>query len=1249
MSKHITRKLFGAKSSNDITLDDINTQLGNILVQRKLGNINKAEYAKYKAHLLELQDTKIEALKAASDKEKRIAAYIAKQKERKAHKAMDENRKIGSINAEYKSGTTYIVSANVRIKYERPVKGGTTVILQSDVMVSEEVVAQNRDTKYDLLERAMEKYKNTTFTAYSEFNIAYRTDVNVVPKVTVNLRKVKMKGVKMLYKSFKDIPHIHEGQCVIDYLLWEASKKDSRKSWTRPMLQERLGDEPDTMMLEFFCRTEKNVALYALDPMLKVFSVVEPVETARVWLYFVVNNNHLYPITDDTLRHKITSKKEVNFQDIQMGFKDFEEVDALDESLVFTSEKNHVIVKGVDDLTAMAGKVMADTQHLVERFSFYDHKLTAFQHPEKEQIFVAGRDWDERKAICDEYYAKHRVADFKFINQSWGKISRTMFDHLYGSIPPSQYGLEYQEILKAYPMTPYRMCYEKDNKAYKSIDIRRCYSSILLGNSEPYPIFSPFDSVEPVTITSAADIKPGEYYIQTYWNHPIRGEQESETFTLSTDIVLSRGFYPSSFVKYVLENNYIKPSNIKYGIVARGFLPADTFKPFVEQVIAEFPDRSKDLINMLVGCFGSLYARNEKAGVTNDLITALATMSLHRDKKAVLNKIGDLHVIRIIEERMKEYGDMPIFRSVIAQGIVALDKLTKDVVIPGKTQVLGYNTDAIKIRGEFNSDSVSDDCGIGGYHSECVYFGDTLKPRSGLHPNELDVRDAYVFVPCERRESVDTPIGHESALVLGEAGSGKSYQIAKMYEPSDIVLCFTNLACENLKKVGVEARTFDSYLYDPKKGAMDAAALAGAKRVVVDEYTMLPPKYMSILMSAQAKYGFNVLLFGDPAQCKAPTDDWVKYDTNAAVLRMVKGNVVRLSYKFKRYDAKLYAVLTQFKKTGKLKMKSKNTVLSYNNICKTNAVRRRINRECFTRWVAEKAVTVVRVKDFEVALGLEVMAYDVNDVERGIYKTTRYVIKSIDADTVALERNGETVALPYDDFVEIFDYSFCYTMYKIQGAEIRTDYNIYEANMMSRNELYTAVSRGVSIDKVHLDTLRDGVYYWDREKTLQHKVKKSDLKTGRIYRIEFSDGSHYIGKTEKTLEKRLEEHKAKPTSAKMAAAFAANTFTISLLDEFLFSQPATILKIEAQWIHNLASSSMLNSKHNVPTTVAVPQTNKFKKGKFHITEKVERKMFRIRYTIDKKEHDETFSYTKCSRDEAVAAAEKRQQILKSTY
>ena len=277
------------------------------------------------------------------------------------------------------------------------------------------------------------------------------------------------------------------------------------------------------------------------------------------------------------------------------------------------------------------------------------------------------------------------------------------------------------------------------------------------------------------------------------------------------------------------------------------------------------------------------------------------------------------------------------------------------------------------------------------------------------------------------------------------------------------------------------------------------------------------------------------------------------------------------------------------------------------------------------------------------------MAYDVNDVERGIYKTTRYVIKSIDADTVALERNGETVALPYDDFVEIFDYSFCYTMYKIQGAEIRTDYNIYEANMMSRNELYTAVSRGVSIDKVHLDTLRDGVYYWDREKTLQHKVKKSDLKTGRIYRIEFSDGSHYIGKTEKTLEKRLEEHKAKPTSAKMAAAFAANTFTILLLDEFLFSQPATILKIEAQWIHNLASSSMLNSKHNVPTTVAVPQTNKFKKGKFHITEKVERKMFRIRYTIDKKEHDETFSYTKCSRDEAVAAAEKRQQILKSTY
>jgi hypothetical protein len=277
------------------------------------------------------------------------------------------------------------------------------------------------------------------------------------------------------------------------------------------------------------------------------------------------------------------------------------------------------------------------------------------------------------------------------------------------------------------------------------------------------------------------------------------------------------------------------------------------------------------------------------------------------------------------------------------------------------------------------------------------------------------------------------------------------------------------------------------------------------------------------------------------------------------------------------------------------------------------------------------------------------MAYDINDVERGIYKTTRYVITSIGAATVTVERNGESITIPHDDFVEIFDYSFCYTMYKIQGAEIRTHYNIYEANMMSRNELYTAVSRGISVDMIHLDTLRDGSYYWDREKILQHKVKKSELKTGRIYRIEFSDGSDYVGKTEKTLEKRLEEHKAKPTSAKMAAAFAANTFTISLLDEFQFSQPATILKIEAQWIHNLASPSMLNSKHNAPVVAATPKTNKFKKGKFHITEKVERKMFRIRYTIDKKEHDETFSYTKCSRDDALAAAEKRQQILKSTY
>ena len=812
-----------------------------------------------------------------------------------------------------------------------------------------------------------------------------------------------------------------------------------------------------------------------------------------------------------------------------------------------------------------------------------------------------------------------------------------MFENIHGSIPSSSYSEDLKEVFANYGLGPYRMCTDKHVRSYKSIDIRRCYSSVLMNNSEPWAVFSAFDCVEPVSVTCASDIQTGEYYIA------------SDFFMGSGHMYMKRGFYPSVFVRYVLEHKYVKPAEVTYGIVARGSLPADAFKEFVERTIADYPDESKYLINMMVGCFGSLYARAETAGVTTDLMTALGTMNAHKNEKPVLNCVGDLFILRMVKEQMKDFGDMPIYRSVIAQGIMALDKLTRDICLPD-TEVIGYNTDAIKIRGSFNKAFVSDDAPIGGYHKEPVWFNGSLKPLSGYSPSELmsEENPEYAYKPLTVYETTDTPIDG-SALVIGPGGCGKSYTIKQLYNSDDTVLCASNMACENLKKDGVVAKTFDSYLYDPVTGKMSKSNFASVKRLIVDEYTMVSTSVMAMIVSAQKQYKFPVLFFGDPAQCKAVCDDWVAYHRNKIFLQMVGGRIINLTYKFKRYDLPLYEKLAVFRKTGRIDMPTGNNIASYYNICRSNKMRSSVNKECFQRWLTENNAMVVKVKDFEVAVGLEVMAYDENDLELGIYKTNRFVVRSVDSETVTLERDGKTVMLSHDKFVSMFDYAFCVTMYKIQGAEYKEHYNIYEADKMSRNELYTAISRGVTMDKIHIDRLRTGVYYSDRETTLEHRVKKPVFRTGRIYRIVFSDGTDYIGKTESSLDDRLKQHRLKPTSAKMREAFENNSFKIELLDEFIFTSSTTLLKMEKQWIQHKATASRLNTIYNAPTEIVVvpERPRKFKKEKFNITEDMKTKRFSIRYMVGGKETIERFSYAKCSKEDAYSKALERQNILRA--
>jgi len=808
------------------------------------------------------------------------------------------------------------------------------------------------------------------------------------------------------------------------------------------------------------------------------------------------------------------------------------------------------------------------TKSAVEAFSFYDGNLNAFQHPTKKQMIVAGEDYHSRKAVCDAFFAKYRLADFRFANQQWGSIGRILFQSAYANIPRSCYSPDVKKILTQYPVGPYVSCENTETTA-RSIDIARCYSSILANNKEAWSVYCGFESIDPVRVLSSSDIKTGEYYIST-------------SFCMG-DIRVSRGFYPSVLVKYAFQKRYINGSDITHALFAKRVLPPDTFRAFVLDTTEAFPVESKSIINNFVGSLGVLYDKSEVGGITDNMDVAVATMlTCEKDEwTTMFHRINDLIVVRRLKESMKHDGDLPIYRHVLVSSWIELDKLRIAVCKEG-TRVVGYNTDAIKVKGPLN-DSVFVSLGhatgmkiLGSYHEE------KCKALRGRKSCERPEHQEYKYVPLSIVQLADADDISGSCLVLGEAGSGKSWTLRHIKKEGDIVLCFTNLACENLKDAGVEAQTFDSFLTS-HTGNWDWKRLKECKRVLIDEFTMLSPDYMFAVLKAVQEFGLHVVCFGDPNQCHAPVDEWIRWDKNRVFLEMVGARQLTLTYKFKRYDLPMYERLCDFKTTRVLNWNNP-LVPSYINLCWTNNMRHRINRECLDRWTAETGAVLQSVGKLRIAVGMEVMAYNDSIKDKGIYMTQRFKIVGIE-DGIQLERNGTRIWLDKKVFAQIFDYAFCCTIQKVQGCEFEGPINIHEADRMSFNLLYTALRRGKTIENVHIGCVRSSPYTVDTD-VVNMSVAHTKIETqwGRIYRIRCYAGETYVGKTVNSLARRLEEHLESPTNERMRLALAEGPPNIELLEEFKFRENAVINRIEQEWIlkeiEAQPKGNVLNVQHN---------------------------------------------------------------------
>lgn len=208
---------------------------------------------------------------------------------------------------------------------------------------------------------------------------------------------------------------------------------------------------------------------------------------------------------------------------------------------------------------------------------------------------------------------------------------------------------------------------------------------------------------------------------------------------------------------------------------------------------------------------------------------------------------------------------------------------------------------------------------------------------------------------------------------------------------------------------------------------------------------------------------------------------------------------------------------------------------------------------------------------------------------------------------------------------------------------------------MNRNLLYTAMSRGTALEKVHLVSKSEKRYARAaREPSLQAKSKAVELKDGHIYCITFSDGTKYVGQTDRTVEERFKEHKESPTNEEVKKRLDGRE-TIETLSSFKFSGKASIDTAEKRWIARMLANghTLCNVQHNRPAA-AVPAKSAKKEAKspditIHVDETKKRFEIKVnRRNIEPQDRVKRFTWGD-DKDGAYRRAEEWRRYILSEY
>ena len=830
------------------------------------------------------------------------------------------------------------------------------------------------------------------------------TTISKVDAYRMNMIDVPMRELVFNHSNLnQDFVDTGKGQCVIDAILYTLQGRRGFKKLSRQSLISFFPEYQDGISSKQLVEWAKspqggknNVNVYGYNIANKQFISYNPPHRADCSIVYKINGNHMYLITDTSMKKSCIASKQLHKLDVDMTIipgeyitidldttRDiYEIIDNNENTTILLYHSNEEYDEQIDLMLSVMTHVTKNKKMYIDSIKTDGNgRPIGFIHPISNNTIIYKPALLSTETLLTTIKSLVTIEninvpsfDLEYRGQSASTIAKTIMSSQIGNIKKSMYSSYLRDLFDSYPLNP--MYYSQPSIRYDNspenpnlfvrtdnyegrhmvLDIRHCYRNAMYNpRGDSFPIFNQFCHPEVYTLNTHGTDFVGEFIINKTIETCIPG------------FVFNQKLYPGNLVRYFVENGYITTDDIEYIIQPVKIINGDVFRPFIEFMnTPELKDYSKELVNHMIGLYGKKYTTNYE-GIMTDSNEIAQTMWFEygkNGKKMNCFEMNDMFYLRSCNKTRNTSDSVPINRHILAGGIIQTMELCK--YISGKgLDIVGIKTDCVQFVPSCEDDVYENYIEIKDSYTMGEYKPEIYKKIEPFQQREREDISTPPQVESHEIDSVLPDNLDKSCLIQGIAGCGKTYllcQIVKELRKTDKkfqVLSYTHDSVRNLNNRDSEmnARTINSFASDRdslEEFGLSPVNIAKLDVVLIDEiFTPGSELIGNIGLAKIINPKLVVFGFGDtnqtvPVEDSKNTNTYNYTQSYFFMNEIFQSRSLTLEYRTDcgRYNQEALDIVDEFSAHGEITTYEFNPVdddLTI-NICKLNSTKCRVDK-----------------------------------------------------------------------------------------------------------------------------------------------------------------------------------------------------------------------------------------------------------------------------------------------------------------